>query len=198
MAPGRQTFSQYNIFSTFCPPMKAVMEPMPSPAILEASTFSNIPCFVPRGVLWYTVDTDLLYIGTGISNSSGSPGVTLIGGGGTIVLTSEQFINTTSPETISITSPATQMYALSIYMATLGNGTTGQTVTATVSYTAVGGIGAQTITLILPLSSANVVMETYPLLALGGTSISATTAYGGAYSPSYTIGASIVQMPAQP
>jgi hypothetical protein len=176
--------------------MKAVMEPMPSPAILEASTFSNIPCFVPRGVLWYTVDTDLLYIGTGISNSSGSPGVTLIGGGGTIVLTSEQFINTTSPETISITSPATQMYALSIYMATLGNGTTGQTVTATVSYTAVGGIGAQTITLILPLSSANVVMETYPLLALGGTSISTTTAYGGAYSPSYTIGASIVQMPA--
>ena len=113
-----------------------------------------------------------------------------------IILVSEQFINATAPETIAITAAATVMYAVSIYMNNRGLGSAGQTVTATVTYTAADGSGVQTIDLILPLNTANVVMETYPLLALGGTSITLTTAYGGAYNPAYTIGASIVQMPA--
>ena len=120
---------------------------------------------------------------------------TALGSEFSIVLVSEKFINTTSPQSISITAEATQMYALSIYMNNRGLGSAGQTVTATVTYTAADGSGVQTIALILPLSDANVVMETYPLLALGGTPISVTTAYGGAYDPAYTIGASIVQMP---
>jgi hypothetical protein len=112
-----------------------------------------------------------------------------------VILASEQFVNTTSTQSISITAAATQMYALSIYMNTKGLGLAGQTVTATISYTAADGSGLQIISLILPLNTANVVMETYPLLALGGTAISITTAYAGAYNPVYTIGASIVQMP---
>src|SRR5580698_3674113 len=168
---------------------------MPSPAIIPANTFSAIPAYVPVGVLWYTLDTEVLYVGTGVSGNNGSPGVVVLGAA-PIILSSAQYIGVNTPETISITAAATVMYSVSLYMATAGQGTTGQTVTATVSYTAVGSLGPQTIALILPLDSANVVMETYPLLALGGTSISITTAYGGAYSPSYTIGASIVQMPA--
>ena len=112
-----------------------------------------------------------------------------------VILASEQFVNTTSTQSITITAAATQMYALSIYMNNRGLGSAGQTVTATITYTAADGSGIQTITLILPLNTANVVMETYPLLALGDTPISITTAYGGAYNPAYTIGASIVQMP---
>jgi hypothetical protein len=112
-----------------------------------------------------------------------------------VILASEQFVNTTATQFITITAAATQMYALSIYMNNRGLGSAGQTVTATITYTAADGSGIQTITLILPLNTANVVMETYPLLALGDTPISITTAYGGAYNPAYTIGASIVQMP---
>jgi hypothetical protein len=48
------------------------------PAVInEVSTFSNIPAFVPFGVLYYTQDTSDLYIGTG--NSSG-PAVTFVSG----------------------------------------------------------------------------------------------------------------------
>lgn len=124
----------------------------------------------------------------------------VIGGGGSgvaspIILVSEQFVNTNSPQNITITAAATQMYAVSIYMNTPGSGSAGQTVVSTIGYTAADGSGLQSITLILPLSAANVVMETYPLLALGGTPISITTSYGGAYDPVYTIGASIVEMP---
>ena len=43
---------------------------MPSPSINQANTFSEIPSFVPVGVLWYTEDTLLLYAGTGISDAS--------------------------------------------------------------------------------------------------------------------------------
>jgi hypothetical protein len=124
----------------------------------------------------------------------------VIGGGGSgvaspIILVSEQFVNSTSPQSITITAVATQMYAVSIYMNTPGAGSAGQVVTSTISYTAADGSGLQNITLILPLDSANVVMETYPLLVLGGTPISISTAYGGAYDPAYSIGASIVEMP---
>jgi len=53
---------------------------MPNPAINRATTFSAIPCFVPRDVLWYASDTDVLYVGTGVSDNGGSPGVVPISG----------------------------------------------------------------------------------------------------------------------
>jgi hypothetical protein len=150
----------------------------------------------PEGALYYDYVAGVLY--------GSVPGLgewfTIGGGSGSgivapIILTSEQFVNTDSTQTITITAPATQMYATSIYMNTPGTGSAGDTVTATLSYTAADGSGLQSIALILPLDTANVVMETYPLLVLGGTPISLTTAYGGAYTDLYTIGASIVQMP---
>lgn len=48
-------------------------------AILEVPTFDSIPGFVPSGVLYFTEDTNDLYIGTG---SSIGPAVTLVSGGG--------------------------------------------------------------------------------------------------------------------
>ena len=154
----------------------------------------------PEGALYYDYVAGVLY---GSVPAHGE--WYLIGGGSPapptpdiavpIILTSEQFISTTSTQSISITAPATQMYATSIYMSSTGSGSAGQTVIATLTYTAADDSGVQNITLILPLSTANVVMETYPLLVLGGTPISLTTSYGGAYDPAYTIGASIVQMP---
>ena len=48
-------------------------------AILEASTFANIPSYVPFGVLYFTQDTLDLYIGTGAANG---PAVSFIAGGG--------------------------------------------------------------------------------------------------------------------
>jgi hypothetical protein len=111
------------------------------------------------------------------------------------ILAAEQFINTTSSQTITITAAETQMYAVSIYMASKGLGTSGQTLTATLTYTAADGSGLQTITLVLSLSVAQVVMETYPLLAQAATAITLTTAYGGAYDPAYSLSASLVEMP---
>jgi len=149
----------------------------------------------PRGALYYDQVAGVLYgsvpdLGEWFTIGGGGSGIS-----GPIILTSEQFVGTTVPHSITITAPATEMYQLSIYMNTTGAGSAGQTVTATVTYTSADGSGVQTITLILPLDTANVVMETYPLLALGGTPISLATSYGGAYDPTYTIGASIVQMP---
>lgn len=50
-------------------------------AIKEVSTFSRIPAFVPFGVLYYTQDTNDLYIGTG---TSVGPAVSFVAGGGAV------------------------------------------------------------------------------------------------------------------
>ena len=149
----------------------------------------------PRGAFYYDEVAGILYAAVPLLGKW-----FVIGGGGTgvavpIILTAEQFINTTVSETISITAAATELYAVSIFMSSRGLGSMGETVVATIAYTAADGSGNQTIQLTLQLDSANVVMETYPLLAAAGTAISLTTAYGGAYNPAYTIAASIVEMP---
>jgi hypothetical protein len=51
---------------------------MPNPHVNGATTFANIPSFVPHGVLWYAADTGIMYVGTGISNNS-TPGVVQLG-----------------------------------------------------------------------------------------------------------------------
>jgi hypothetical protein len=49
--------------------------------IVEVSTFSRIPNFVPFGVLYYTQDTNDIYIGTGASTG---PAVTFVAGGAAV------------------------------------------------------------------------------------------------------------------
>lgn len=79
-------------------------------------------------------------------------------------------------------------------MKALGTGAPGTTFTNTISYFAADGAGLQQITLILPLNSPNVVMETYPLFALSGTPISTAGVFTGAPSP-YTLAETIVKTP---
>jgi hypothetical protein len=87
------------------------------------------------------------------------------------------------------------MYDLSIYLKSTGAGPGGSTYTETVSYTAADGTGVQTIVLVLHLDVANVIMETYPLLALANTIISTVGGYSaGAAGTPYTIAERIVAM----
>jgi hypothetical protein len=111
-----------------------------------------------------------------------------------IIQATAQVVNSLTPTTLSITAPKTTLYAVSIYMKALGTGGAGTTYTKTLTYTAADGSGAQYITLALPLDSSNVVMETYPILALAGTPVSTTGVFSGAPAP-YTLSERIVQMP---
>jgi hypothetical protein len=135
--------------------------------------------------------------------TSTSPSVWVLVGGGAgilvpVITASVQAVNTTVVQGLTIAAPAgvPTMYALSIYLLSKGVSGAGHTYTETITYTAADGSGAQTITLILPLDVANVVMETYPLLVLQGTTLVMSGAYGGgATDDPYTISARAVSMP---
>ena len=131
-----------------------------------------------------------------------APSVWVPVGGGAIVVpvvtASVQVVNATVPESLSITAPAGvgTLYCISIYLKALGTGSAGHTYTKTVTYQAADGSGQQTITLILPLNTSNVVMETYPLFILGGSTLTADGVYGGgATNDPYTLSMRIVSMP---
>jgi|ERR1700685_2992702 len=111
-----------------------------------------------------------------------------------VVQASAQVINAVVPTVLSITAAKTTLYTVSIYMKALGTGGAGTTYTKTLTYTAADGSGVQTITLILPLNTPNVVMETYPILALAGTPVSTVGVFSGTPSP-YTLSERIVEMP---
>jgi len=117
-----------------------------------------------------------------------------------VVQAALQVVNTIAQQSVSITAAATTMYAISVSMSALGTAPVGHTLTANITYTAANGAGVQTVSLTLPLNTPNVVLETYPLLALAGTPLSLATAYGGgatAGNPvdAYTISARLVEMP---
>lgn len=118
------------------------------------------------------------------------------GGSGVPVVQSKVLaVNTTLPQNISETAALTTLYAISLFMQSLGTGGAGDTVTVTISYISPAGPTPLTITVTMHLDSVNVVMETYPLLVAAGTTISLSSAYGGAYADPYTISAKLVEMP---
>ena len=110
------------------------------------------------------------------------------------VQASLQALNTTVPHTVFITSPKTTLYTLSLYMSAPGTGGAGHAVIATVNYTC--ELGPEIITVTMPLDSSQIIMETFPLLVIGGTNVSLSTAYsGGAVNDPYNISVKIVEMP---
>jgi hypothetical protein len=119
--------------------------------------------------------------------------------GGPVIQASLQAINTTIPQSLTITAPTTIMYAVSISLESIGIGGTGHLIEATLSWTSPsGGVGGtpHTIDLTLPLDSAQLVMETYPILTLANTSITMACTYaGGATDDEYTVSIRLVQMP---
>jgi hypothetical protein len=105
-----------------------------------------------------------------------------------------QGVLVTEPHSITLTSPATQMYAVSLYVSSPGTGAAGHTLVITISYT--GELGPETITLDMALDSSSVMMETYPLMVIGGSAITMSTSYaGGATNDPYNISCRVVQMP---
>lgn len=122
-----------------------------------------------------------------------------IGPGATVPVISArlQAAGTTAPQSVSLFVPTTQLIAVSLFMQCSANaGAAGHTVVCTI--TGFSPLGAETITidLLLDQSSNQIVMETYPLLVEGGTTLTLSTAYaGGATNDPYTISARLVQMP---
>jgi hypothetical protein len=151
----------------------------------------------PEGALYWDYVNGNLYgslpnsgewVLIGDANASQIPAVTA----------SVQAVNTTTVQGVSITAPSgvPTMYAVSLYLKAIGTASAGHKYTETLTYTAADGSGTQTITLVLPLDSPNVVMETYPLLIQEGTSLVITGTYGGgATDDPYTISMRIVSMP---
>ena len=119
-------------------------------------------------------------------------------GGGTgvpVVQAALTAVNTTVPHTITETAALTTLYAISLFMQALGTGGAGDTITVTINYVSPASPTPLTITILMHLDSANVVMETYPLLVAAGTTISMSSAYGGAYADPYTLSCKLVEMP---
>jgi hypothetical protein len=115
-----------------------------------------------------------------------------------VVTAGIQTVNATTPTNLSITAPAGvgTFYAVSLYLKAPGGASAGYTYTTTITYTAADGTGTQVITLVLPLTTENVVMETYPLFILGGSTLTSIGTYGGGATVSpYTIAERIVSMP---
>lgn len=105
-----------------------------------------------------------------------------------------QTLNTTTPEAVSLTLSTTQMVTVSMYASAAGTGATGHEVIITLNYTC--ELGPEVISITLPLDSRTIMMETYPLLCLGGTTVTLSTAYaGGATNDPYNFDARLVQMP---
>ena len=104
-------------------------------------------------------------------------------------------VNTTVPHSITETALETTLYAISLFMQSLGTGGAGDTLTVTINYISPAGPTPLTISILLHLDQVSVVMETYPLLVSAGTSITMSSAYGGAYADPYTISCKLVEMP---
>ena len=147
----------------------------------------------PKGTKLIALNRDGTVFAQGVVYPDGTTGTTA---DVPVIQASLQEINATTPQNLSITAAKTTLYTVSIYLAAAGTASAGHTYTQTITYTAANGSGTQTIVLILPLDTANVVMETYPLLVLGGTAITTTGVYGGgATNDPFTVSERIVEMP---
>ena len=105
-----------------------------------------------------------------------------------------QALNTTVVQSLTLSLTTTQMVQVSIYASAAGTASSGHEVVMTLNYTC--ELGAETIVVTLPLDTRTIVMETYPLLCIGGTTITLSTAYaGGATNDPYNIDARLVEMP---
>jgi len=105
-----------------------------------------------------------------------------------------QVLNATTPQSVALTVASTQMVALSMYLSSAGLGAAGHEVVATIDYTC--ELGPEVITVTLPTDARTIIMETYPLLCIAGTTVTLSTAYaGGATNDPYNLDVRLVQMP---
>lgn len=102
-------------------------------------------------------------------------------------------IDVTTPQTISALAGTTSMFNVGIFMESYGTGAGGTTCIATISFTNVQN-NVKTVVLTLLGPTDNIQQENYVLMALGGTTISVTTAFSGAAFP-YDVAVSIARTP---
>lgn len=111
-----------------------------------------------------------------------------------IIQDSIQFVNTNEPHSASITAVATELYAVSLYLDSLGDGVPSDLLTATLSWTQPSTNIIHTVELSLAGDTDNVQMETYPILTKAGTAITLSTVFSN--NPfHYDVAVRLVQMP---
>lgn len=98
-----------------------------------------------------------------------------------VIVTSEQVINTLAPQTLSLVTPASttgNFYEVPIYLNSRGDGAVGSTATATLTWIGVSGATHTATLLVSGTVAAQAQLETFPILVLGGTTITVVTSFG--------------------
>ena len=98
-----------------------------------------------------------------------------------VIVTSEQVINTQLPQSLSLVTPASatgNFYEVPIYLNSRGDGAAGSTATATLTWIGVSGATHTATLLVSGTVAAQAQLETFPILVLGGTTITVVTVFG--------------------
>ena len=123
---------------------------------------------------------------TGEQSSSAVGGVPIVQG-------FLQSINTSTNEMVQQTATVTSLYSVSTHIESSGQGAAGSYLICTLKWTS--PTAPHTETLSIPLDTATVSVETFPIFVIEGAVISFATQFQGAPSP-YDISIRIVLMPA--
>ena len=102
-------------------------------------------------------------------------------------------IDTNTPQSVTNTNIATTVYQVAVYLESRGDGGSGTTCVATVSWSSPAGT-PRTITLTLNGDTDNIQEENFAILALAGSNILVATAFSGA-AFHYDISVAIVLLP---
>ena len=115
-------------------------------------------------------------------------------GGAVIVQGYLQVMGATTPQTVQQTAPITSLYQVSTHIESAGNGVVGSYLIATLKWTSPTAPHTETLT--IPLDTANLSVETFPIFVIQGAIVSFATTYQGGTPSPYDISVRIVQMPA--
>ena len=158
-----------------------------------AAFFTSSNPILQTGEVGTETDTNKFKVGDGVSTWTELP-YGFPPSYAPIIQASLDVVNTQVVQSLGITALAAVLYAVSLNMQSAGTASAGHTLTATLAWTS--GIGVQTEKIVLPLDSAQIEVETFPIYCEASTAISITTAYGGgATNDAYNFSARIVQMP---
>jgi hypothetical protein len=110
-----------------------------------------------------------------------------------IVQNSLLAINTNAPQSVSNQVIATSLFNIALFMESYGNGQSGTTCTAIISWTNAQG-NTKTVSLVLVGNTDNIQQENYAFLAKAGSTITVSTSFSGAPF-NYDIAAAIAILP---
>jgi hypothetical protein len=96
-----------------------------------------------------------------------------------IIQNSVQTTNTNAPQSLSLVAPAggPTFYEIPVYLNSRGDGAGGSTVTMTLTWTGVSGVVHMVTLVVSGTVVGQVQLETFPILVLGGSTVSVVTAF---------------------